>query len=495
MAAMIRSRVLHILLLTIITVLVYANSVGGDFVYDDKAMISAYDLVKDVGNVPKAFVSATSVYGNVNYYRPIQTVTYITDYFLWGDFPQGFHLSNVLIHIAAVLLLYFFIGRLFVSRAVAFVAAGMFSVHPVNTTVVSYIAGRADSLLCVFMLMCFIFYLGFCRNRKEPARLIVSLIFFILALMTKESAMIIPFAILLFDIWGRRFVERETPAAGPVGYGSFMAVLAVYLVFRFTSMSFFVEGAVPPLPIFNRLITAPYVLAQYFRMIVLPNDLHIGREPWVAMSLMDARVLLSFLAVGGLTWWCYRKRDSKKAVWFGLCWFLLMIFPSLNIITPLFYTIAENWLYIPSIGLFLIIAFTVRRIFEKAPVRSVLRYAVVILVAAFILIMGLITVSHNRTWQNEITLGNNTLRFNPREFKVYNNVGVAYMGRGDLDKAEESFWKCLEIKPDTGMAYFNLYRLYKARGETKQAKEYLAKAKELDPWRVNILIEKMGIRD
>ncbi|MGB2631209.1 MAG: tetratricopeptide repeat protein, partial [Candidatus Omnitrophota bacterium] len=106
-----------------------------------------------------------------------------------------------------------------------------------------------------------------------------------------------------------------------------------------------------------------------------------------------------------------------------------------------------------------------------------------------------VTVKQNMTWENEIALGKNTLRFNPKEFKIYNNLGVTYLSRGELGKAEEYFKKCLEVKPDTGMAYFNLYRVYVARGQHMQACEYLERARELDPKRVELLVDKMGIKD
>ncbi|MGB2600179.1 MAG: hypothetical protein WBC99_07025 [Candidatus Omnitrophota bacterium] len=141
---MLRSAWIYPLLLVLVTIGVYANSLGGDFVYDDKAMIVAYDLVKDIGNIPKAFTSATTLYGNVNYYRPVQTVSYMADYFLWGKEPLGFHLTNVIFHVACVLLVYVFINLLFKNRILGLVTALLFSVHPAHTGVVSYIAGRAD---------------------------------------------------------------------------------------------------------------------------------------------------------------------------------------------------------------------------------------------------------------------------------------------------------------------------------------------------------------
>ena len=137
-------------LATIVFVL-YFNSLQGEFVYDDKIMISTYELVKDIKNIPKAFVSPTNLYGNTNYYRPLQTITYIIDYFLWGNDSTGFHVSNVIFHALVVLAVYFLVDILFYNRIYSFLTALLFAIHPVNSSVVSYIASRADSMFAFFV--------------------------------------------------------------------------------------------------------------------------------------------------------------------------------------------------------------------------------------------------------------------------------------------------------------------------------------------------------
>ncbi|MFH1877788.1 MAG: tetratricopeptide repeat protein [Candidatus Omnitrophota bacterium] len=494
----INSRVFHIAVLVLLAGAVYSNSLKCGFVYDDKAMITAYDFVKDIKNLPAAFMSPTSVYGNVNYYRPLQTVSYIIDYYFWGGLPAGFHFSNILFHIACVILVYLFVTLLFKNSFPAFICSALFAAHPVNVTVVTYVAGRADAMLCSFMLLCFIFYIKYRYGSGAYASACAALVFFTAGLLTKESAMIIPFWIVFFDLYASKYTElEEVKKKRRALYPVFFAILAGYLVFRFAKMSFFVEGAVPPFPLKYRLITVPYNLAQYLRLMILPNDLHVGREPWVAVSLLDGKILVScaVLLVSGMA--VYFNRKKRKALVFGVSWFIFMIFPSLNLITPLFYTLAENWLYIPSIGLFLIAGVLVTELYERCRgKREALRKsAVIVMLLVFSAFMIILTARYNMTWKDEISLGENTLAFNPREFKVYNNVGVAYLGEGDLDKAEANFRKCLAVKPDTGMAYFNLYRVYMARGKKDQAIEYLNKARKLDPGRVGILIEKMGIRE
>lgn len=492
-----KSRFLHIVILLIAVGAVYANSLGGEFVFDDKAMIAAYDLVKDISNLPKAFTSATSIYGNVNYYRPLQTVTNITDYFLWGNVPTGFHVTNILLHMTAVVLAYCFLLLLFGESGLAFTAALIFAVHPVNASIVSYIAGRADSMALSMILASLMFYIRSRYGGGGKASYALSLVFFALALMTKESAMLLPAVIIFFDKYGRKWTAVGPGKAKDSDYIAFLAILGIYLWFRFTRMSFFVEGAMPPPPLIYRVFTAPYALGQYLRLAVLPNDLHIGRELWVAATPLDPRVVVSAVVVGAVFYAGYRFRMKQKSAWFGLLWFAIMMIPSLNIITPLFYTIADNWMYLPGLGLYLAISSVAGSVYGKLSRGSVpaLKYAVVFCIAVYVLALGTVTAGYNRTWQNELTVGMNTIRFNPYDHKIYNNMGVYYLGQNKLDLAEKSFWKCLEIKPDTGMAYFNLYRVYMAKGKRPEALKCLQEARKLDPERVGILVNKMGIKD
>jgi hypothetical protein len=486
-------KILHIAILLIAVAGIYFNALNGDFLYDDKPMIAAYDFIKDINNLPKAFMAPTSLYGNTNYYRPLQTISNMTDYFLWGKVTTGFHATNILFHVLAVLLLYWGLQLLFKKKMIAFFTALTFAVHPVNTSVVSYIAGRADAMLLCFMLLSFGFYIKAVYLSGGPVNFHLSILFFSLGLLAKESAVIIPVLFLLFDYYLVRYTDLEEKRTNTFRYMPYGIILAAYFIFRFTKMSFFVDGSITPFPLGNRIITVPYCLAQYFRLVVFPNDLHIGRMPWVAGSIADSKIIISVIAVCSVTAAVFILRKRNKTAWFGLIWFYLMIFPTLNIITPLFYTFAENWLYIPGIGLYIVVVSWFLYCSEKSS--TVLKYFIFLLLLFLITCLGVLTIRQNNFWQNEISMGKNTLKYNPREFKIWNNLGVVYLGKGDLDSAEKFFKKCLEIKPDTGMAYFNLYRVYMARKNRPQALKYLDKARKYDPKRIEILTQKMGIKD
>ncbi len=496
MKNILRSKYFHTAILLIFTIGVYLSSLNGDFLYDDKPMIVGYDFIKDINNLPKAFISPTSLYGNTNYYRPLQTISNMTDYFLWGRYAAGFHITNILFHVLAVLLLYWLLQMLFKNRMLSFYTAMIFAVHPVNTSVVSYISGRADAMLLSFLLLSFGFYIKAVYVSPRPVYSVFSSIFFIFGLLSKEFAIMIPILFFFFDRYLVEYSDLTDKKKAKIEisrYVPYLAILAVYFLFRISRMSFFAEGAIKPFPFVNRIITVPYSLVQYLRLVILPNDLHMGRLPWVSNAIFDPRILISIAILCAVTAGVFVLRKENKAAWFGLLWFYLLIIPSLNVITPLFYTFAENWLYVPGIGLYVVLVSFM--LFIKDRSSSIFRYVISLIFLAAIVFLGILTIKYNHVWKDEVSLGENTLKYNPREFKIWNNMGVVYLGRGDLTRAENAFKKCLEIKPDTGMAYFNLYRVYMAKNNRTQALEYLKKARKYDPKRIGILIEKMGIRE
>jgi len=188
----------------IATFSVYFNTMENDFIWDDEYLILNNSQVKSfshIDNVFKTYVGFGSE--NVNtFYRPLQELSNMLDYFLWGEDPMGFHLTNVLLHSAFAILAFIFIFYVSANIPVAFIAALLLGVHPVNTEAVAYIAGRADSLYSIFFLLSlisFVRYSGHIIKGKNCLMLIISAnIFFILALLSKEVSLVLPLLVILY---------------------------------------------------------------------------------------------------------------------------------------------------------------------------------------------------------------------------------------------------------------------------------------------------------
>jgi hypothetical protein len=139
--------------LVAVTLLVYSGALQNGFVWDDDVLVVHNSEIRSLAGVPGLFARDTLPGRELgDYYRPLQTLSYAVDYQLWGLDPFGFHLTSVLIHAAAALLLYRLAARLLGAREPALAAALLWAVHPVHTEAVTYVSGRSDPLAAALML-------------------------------------------------------------------------------------------------------------------------------------------------------------------------------------------------------------------------------------------------------------------------------------------------------------------------------------------------------
>ncbi len=178
-----------------IGLLLYFKSLFFDFTYldDNTLILNNLPFLQKAGNFFTAFTQQVFqvAHGNSVYYRPLLTVSLMPDAMLGGASPFFYHLTNIVIHLIAACLVYKLITKLKYPNGAAFLLSLIFVTHPALTHAVSWIPGRNDSLLTVFILASFIFFLNYLENRKN-SQIFWSVLFFLLALLTKETALALP---------------------------------------------------------------------------------------------------------------------------------------------------------------------------------------------------------------------------------------------------------------------------------------------------------------
>ena len=151
-----RYTLINICLIIVLGFAVYANSLSGQFIWDDEFLVLKNPHIRSWTHLPKLFTGGLAAGRYWNLYRPVQMFTYMADFFFWGLNPKGYHLTNTVLHVLTALLLYAVINLLFQDRLLSFLTVAFFTSHPIHTEAVSYISGRADSLAAVFMLAAFL---------------------------------------------------------------------------------------------------------------------------------------------------------------------------------------------------------------------------------------------------------------------------------------------------------------------------------------------------
>jgi hypothetical protein len=450
-----------ILLIIILGTVVYANTFKNSFVWDDKFLITNNEYIKDWSHIQEIFKINLfhSAIREGNFYRPIQSLSLMFDYSLWRLNPFGYHLTNLLLHILNAILIYFLIEIISRNKKISLITSLLFLVHPIHTEAVTYISGRA-------LLAFYLYIRSITLKRSTPY--LGSLLFFLLALLSKEIALIFPLILFLYDCCFSK------PSRPKYRHLPFLIILGVYLFVRFFLLDSLIRLSITGKgSLYLRLLTMPKVIISYLRLLFLPLNLHMERRIPLVTSFFEPPVLISLILlilIGILT---LKMFKHSRIILFSIAWFFLNLVPVSNIV-PLNARMAEHWLYLPSLGFFLFLAIGIADILEKKK----------FIIIFFILILAFystLTIRRNRDWKDELTFYQNTLKYSPWSAKVHNNLGLIYLKEGEYDKAREEFKKLIELKPNSAKGHYSLGRVYAKREEYDKAIDKYKRALKFNP--------------
>ncbi len=421
-------RLLPLSILLLAVGLVFAPSLKGRFLLDDFLFIQNNLVVQELENLPRILTSTDAVgltFDN-RYYRPLTTLTFALDWAVWGDRPFGFRLTNLLLHAATVLLLLLLFRRLLgggrPAERAALAGALLFAVHPAHAEPVAYTSARAD-LLCG-MLLCASFLL-FLRGEEGKGRapLLLSQLAFLLALLSKIVALILPPLILIHLLLAgkRKGVARQV-APFALTAGAFLVVRALVVEMPL--------GDGSPLPF--RIATAGVNLATYILHALFPFNLQVHYFPPVRTTLADPVVFLSWCAVGLALWggWWAARRLPLAGV--GAAWFLGGLLPVSGIFFLMLPTlIADRYLYIPLMGAALAAAAVLRPALEGR------RWPLVAAaLAAAAVLGGVVTGGRLEGYQSHLSFWQTAAAETPGAPLVRYQLGVALLREGKMAEAE-----------------------------------------------------------
>ena len=462
-----------IFLIIILGFLVYGNSLQGKFLWDDEYLIKYNTYLRSFSNIPKIF--ATDIgYGSgrqFGFYRPLQMFTYVIDYSLYKLKEWGYHLTNLILHILVSICVYIFFNLLYKRPRVSLVASLLYLVHPLNTAIVSYISGRADSMLILFMLLAFIFYV---RDINKPAIWSYSLILvsYALALLSKEASFIFPVLLLLYHY----SFKKETDVK------RFIAVVTmtlVYVLIRITLLAHIIltgphtiGGTTTAL---QRLPGFFAAMASYAGILLIPMNLRMGRG-MMLFDFFDPQVIAGMFILIALVWACLYFKKKRGIEFFGLMWFFITILPVSNIY-PLNAYMAEHWLALPSIGIFLIAGDAIDRVYSKPR----LKFLALLIIGVMIISYGCVTAKQNAYWKEPIAFHARNLKFSKNNIKSMTDLARQYEYVGKREEAIELYKRAIELDPAFPIPYNNLGYLYHNMGRDDDAIPLYEKAIESDP--------------
>ncbi|HDZ76908.1 MAG TPA: tetratricopeptide repeat protein [Candidatus Omnitrophica bacterium] len=499
----------------------YANSFNNDFVWDDDFLITSNEVIKDVANWHGAVTQELLNGTHTNYYRPIQVFSYMLDYRIFGFNPFGYHLHSFLLHILNAILVYiltvYLCALLLKERNtesknnktlkrlnfIALFTAVLFVVHPAHCESVSYISGRADLLSAFFILSALLFYIRhFDLFKFSRILYLSSILLFVFSLFSKEMSLIFVPVLIIFEV----FLKKDR-VSGVKRLLPFIFIAAFYIVLRLTILNFSAQPIFAKASLYSpnsiiRIFSFFKGVIIYLWLLIMPVNLHMERYMMPAVRIFDAHVLTFIsIAIILIVFFSRCRFRNKKFFIFNITWFFILLFPQ----SSFFFIaiLADHYLYLPSIGIFMIIAYGLNKLYLR---RKYLAQALFISIVVF---FGLLTFSQNYVWRNSISFYRWTDKFSPASYITRNNLANIYAHLGMEEDAIKMYERALEInpkiesiaknksivednyikrykdiiksKPKSAVHYYNLARLYERKGMEEDAIKMYEQAISINP--------------
>ncbi len=483
------SDLVGLVIIILLGIIIYSNSFNCSFHFDDVPRIIDNTNIRNLADVKTWW----------NYYptRPIGIFTFALNYHFNQLDVRYYHLVNLMIHLINACLVWWLTLLIFSSPAlkdnpiirqkkvIAFFTALLFVSHPLATQSVTYIVQRFTSMVTMFYLLALALYvtarLSDTGIKSKSLLFAGSLLSAVLAMLTKENAFTLPFAIVLFEIF---FLRTKKLSINFKDYrvillmASFLSVIIIIpLMFSLT-----IFKPIPPsngnaytITPLNYLFTQFSVIVKYIQLLFLPINQNVDYDFPISNNFFAIRTLLSFLLLLSLVILAIFFFKRYRIISFGIFWFFLTLSIESSFI-PIGDVIFEHRTYLPSFGFFLILSSGIYiLLWDKYKYFAI---------SIFVIIIGsnsVLTYERNKVWKDNLTLWSDNVSKSPNKAGPIINRGVAYGNLGQWDKSIADYSRAIGINPKYAKSYSNRGINYANLGQWDKSIADCSKAIEIDP--------------
>lgn len=466
------------LLLAIVVALAWANSLRGPFVFDDTSSLVENQSIRSLSSL--AWLHPPHAAGETVGGRPVLNFTFALNYALSGLDVWSYHALNLLIHAGAAFTLWLVLRRLPPVRpGVALAAALLWAVHPLQTSAVTYVVQRAESLSAFFILLTVLGYLRY-ATATESARTrwaTVSLIACLAGVGTKETVAVAPVLCLLLDgallASGFRAAWRRNHRLLLALFGTWLLLGALVWSNHGRGGS---AGCGAQVDVATYALTQLWALARYLRLTIWPAELTfdygmlVVREP--ADLLVPALLVLSALAAVVLA---LRRRHPAGVA--GAIFFLLLA-PTSSVVPVATQTVAEHRVYLALAPALVLLCAAAARGLDRARLPQRVSLVLVVFVAGLLVAL---TFTRNTDYRTARSLWADTVAERPENPRARHNLGLALLAEGRRDEAIQQFQHAIRLLPPHALAHFQLGVLALTDGDWPTAQLHFAAALAADP--------------
>ena len=481
------------ILLIIITLAAYWNTLSNGFIWDDNSLIVENPAIRNLNLTTLInFFIDKNVYQAVGeIYRPLTILSYALNYSISGLDPFGFHLTNLIIHTINSILVLFLLTRIFKDRQTALIAAILFATHPIHTEAVDWLKDRDDLLATLFFILSLYLYISskawdrlkelkrgkeriaenFVINTGKRNILLYSLalLFYAFALLSKEMAITLPFIVILYDICFSTISLKKIKYW--IIYLPFFTLSILYFTLRTIILGQIAQTEYMGGSFLITIYTMLNGILHYIQLLILPFKLcadYLNFPISRGLDTFPLLILIVILLIGILSY----KRS--KITTFSIFWFFITLLPVYNII-PIKIPIAERFLYIPSIGFIILLSAAFKYLWMNIP-GSFSKTVLTILLLSIILFYTITTFERNKAWKDDLSLWSASIK-TCHGSRVYENLGAALTDKGKLDKALNAFTTAISLGGNNSpVTHYYLGQIYTRQNLFNKAEKELKSA-------------------
>ena len=457
-------------LLVLLVLAVYTPSVNNGFVYDDAVLIVDPEPPESFGEVFGVFTERH--WKGLPYYRPVPRSTMVAQKYLSGEDPGPYHLFNALLMVVAALAAYALLRRpvFGLARGLAFLGAALYALHPVASTTVHPIASGRETLIPAILVIAAVWaYL-----RSDAVGQLLALVFFALALLSKEQAIIVPLLFVLADLLrltGRPPGRRA--GAWVARYAPFVVIVGAYLAVRVALFG----GTGEHRFVLHEDPLGPLRSLLYSLQSVFDPSTGLSYEPRFAAWFSIPHLVVVVVATAALVVWAARRwADVRQRVLFWAGWFVLAIAPTANVFhqEALF---AERYAFLALLGVIGLVATLAGQSWNRPAFRTAGTVAGVVLIAA----SGWVSFSRGAYYKDELTFLEQWVRADPESAKAHHGLGQHYLAAEQFEGAFRHFELAVLLQPNYPAAHNNLGSMLALQGNPEQATHHFRQALQFDP--------------
>lgn len=404
-------------------------------------------------------------FGNdcANLWAPLTWLSFVFNYHLFGLNAGGYHLTNLILHILSIILLFRILnlmtGAIWKS---AFVAA-LFAFHPLRVESVALVAERKDVLGGFFWMLTL--YLYFYYTKKPMIRRYLLVLFsFVCALMSKPIVVTLPAIMILLDYWPLKRFESKKGAwflwqlkeKTPFFILSLFASLITILIHKQPPGDF-------PVPLVNRIANVPVYLLIYLKNIFLPANNHLYPFFEQLSVIQFSGAFLFILAISVIV---IIMIKSHQYLFVGWLWFIITISPVIEIFHSNASAMGDRYTYLPSIGISIMLAWGIPLLLPQKSLRKKILLPVGI---AIPVIFSVLTWQQCKYWKNNATLSSLFLQVTRDNYLPHNNIANAFAKKEEMQNAISYYDRIIRLKPDNAIAYNNRGTYYERLDQSQRA--------------------------